>query len=257
MAILVFIRDVRLGSRQALLIRRTLRRLPGRAVGRERLGEHAIDLIGPTAVMFDDSIDHLGHAFPPGVIGRPYEEVDAGVGNSTMRRATTFGARQRFSGLPVVRPLSLHSRRSADLADLAYSSGSTRRSRLVTPRRSLLSRRRRFSAADGLVGRRGTGGTAARRISSTSRDSASSRLRPWVRWRCAVMTRTPSRVSRRPASRSSRARTASGSDGERRTSKRSWTAVATLLTFWPPAPDAWMKLSAISVSSMAMPAVMS
>ncbi len=67
--------------------------------------------------------------------------------------------------------------------------------------------------------------------------SASSRLRTWVRWRCAMMTSTPSRVSRAPASRSSRARTSGGSDGECRTSKRSCTAVDSLLTFCPPGPD--------------------
>ena len=41
----------------------------------------------------------------------------------------------------------------------------------------------------------------------------------------------------------------SGSDGLRRTSRRSWTAVSTLLTFWPPGPEARRKLSSISRSS--------
>src|SRR5215470_16471342 len=66
------------------------------------------------------------------------------------------------------------------------------------------------------------------------------------------MTSTPSRVSRRPASRSSRARTSWESDGEWRTSKRNCTAVASLLTFCPPGPDERMKLSDISLSSIAM-----
>src|SRR5262249_7487365 len=111
------------------------------------------------------------------------------------------------------------------------------RSALMLPRRFLSSTRRRRDALVGLVGRRGTGRTAASRISSVSRSSASARLRSWVRWLCAVITSTPSRVSRRPASRSSRARTSSVSDGELRTSKRSCTAVESLLTFCPPGPE--------------------
>ena len=50
----------------------------------------------------------------------------------------------------------------------------------------------------------GPAGSAASWISATSRSSASCRLRSWVRKRCALITRTPSWVSRRPASRSSR-----------------------------------------------------
>ena len=72
---------------------------------------------------------------------------------------------------------------------------------------------------------------AARRISSIRRASASSRLAAWVRRHRATMTSTPSPVSRRPASRASRSRTSTGSDGERRTSKRSCTDVDSLLTF--------------------------
>ena len=94
---------------------------------------------------------------------------------------------------------------------------------------------------------RGSGRPAAR--------SASARLRSWVRWRCAMMTITPSLVSRLPASRISRIATSFGSDGERRTSKRSCTAVESLLTFCPPGPEARMKLSSISRSSMAMVSV--
>src|SRR6202167_3129667 len=108
----------------------------------------------------------------------------------------------------------------------------------------------------GLVGRRGRGAIAARRISSTRRASASTRLSRWVRWRGALITKIPSRVRRLPASRMRRLRTSSGNDGERPASKRSWTALETLLTFWPPGPDARMKLSSISRSSMAMAAVM-
>ena len=127
--------------------------------------------------------------------------------------------------------------------------GLARRSCFNPARCFLPSMRRSREARVGLVGRRGRGGIAARRMRSMRRSSASCRLRAWVRWRCAMMTRTPSRVSRAPASRSSRARTSSRSDGDPRTSKRSCTAVASLLTFWPPGPEARTKLSSISRSS--------
>src|SRR5690606_11592108 len=57
---------------------------------------------------------------------------------------------------------------------------------------------------------------------------------------------------RRSRRASRRSRTGSGSDGELATSKRSSTAVATLLTFWPPAPLARMKRSTISLSGISM-----
>src|SRR5574340_1363052 len=63
------------------------------------------------------------------------------------------------------------------------------------------------------------------------------------------MIRMPSWVSRRPARAMRRARTGSGSEGERATSKRSCTAVDTLLTFCPPGPEARTKSSCISRSS--------
>src|SRR5215831_2157001 len=126
----------------------------------------------------------------------------------------------------------------------------------MLPRRFFSSTRRRRAALVGLVARRGTGRTAAARISAIRRSSASARLRSWVRWLCAVITSTPSRVRRRPASRSSRARTSSVSEGERRTSKRSCTAVESLLTFCPPGPEARMKLSTSSLLSSAMWSVM-
>jgi hypothetical protein len=71
-----------------------------------------------------------------------------------------------------------------------------------------------------------------------------------------VMTSTPSLVRRCPPIRKSRIRTSSGSDGECSASKRSCTALATLLTFCPPAPDERMKLSSSSDSPMAMDEVM-
>src|SRR6185295_14140656 len=55
--------------------------------------------------------------------------------------------------------------------------------------------------------------------------------------------RPPGSARRRPASRINRARTAAGRLGERATSKRSLTAVETLLTFCPPGPEAPMNSS--------------
>ena len=55
--------------------------------------------------------------------------------------------------------------------------------------------------------------------------------------------RPPGSARRRPASRINRARTAAGRLGERATSKRSSTAVETLLTFCPPGPEAPMNSS--------------
>src|SRR4051812_14092622 len=70
------------------------------------------------------------------------------------------------------------------------------------------------------------------------------------------MTSTPSLVIRLPASRSRRARTSSRNDGEWRTSKRSCTAVLSLLTFCPPGPEARMNRSCSSCSSMLIVSVM-
>src|SRR5271163_2713013 len=63
------------------------------------------------------------------------------------------------------------------------------------------------------------------------------------------MTITPSWVARAPASLISRIATSSGRLGDPRASNRSSTALATLLTFCPPGPDARTKLSTISLSS--------
>ena len=108
------------------------------------------------------------------------------------------------------------------------------------PRGGASSRRR--SAASACA----TGGTsAALATSAFSRSSASRRFRSWLRWRCALMTTTPSSLRRRSCSASSRALTASGSD-EAATSKRRWIALDTLLTFCPPAP--WARTALISTS---------
>ena len=62
---------------------------------------------------------------------------------------------------------------------------------------------------------------------------------------------TPSCVRRLPASFMRRSATSVGSEGERRASKRSCTAVEEVLTCWPPGPEARTKLSEISLSSIA------
>src|SRR3990172_7526597 len=111
------------------------------------------------------------------------------------------------------------------------------RNALILPRRILLWIRLRFDACVGRVGRRGRRGVAARLTRSCRRWRASARFSSRLRCRCALMTITPSRVMRWSRSARSRALTASGSE-EAATSKRRCTALATLLTFCPPAPVA-------------------
>src|SRR2546430_3693686 len=69
-----------------------------------------------------------------------------------------------------------------------------------------------------------------------------------------MMRIAPSAVSRRPLRALRRALTASGSAALRARSKRSCTAVATLLTFWPPGPLARTNDSDSSRSGISMPA---
>jgi hypothetical protein len=135
-----------------------------------------------------------------------------------------------------------------------YSSegGMDRLIRFVSPRRRLSSKRRLFDASVGLVSRRDLGSSVAARINSISRWIASSRFRSCVRKRSALIISTPSWVIRLPARRSRRSRMSSGRDGELPTSKRSCTAVATLLTFCPPGFEARMNSSWISPSSIEM-----
>jgi hypothetical protein len=67
-----------------------------------------------------------------------------------------------------------------------------------------------------------------------------------------VITISPSVVSRDPASRAARAFTEGDSDGDPLRSNRNCAADDTLLTFCPPGPEAWMKLSEMSRSSKAI-----
>ena len=57
--ILVFVRNARRISRKDLLLRCAICRFASQAMRREGFGEHPIDLIGPTTVMFDNRIDYL------------------------------------------------------------------------------------------------------------------------------------------------------------------------------------------------------
>jgi hypothetical protein len=104
----------------------------------------------------------------------------------------------------------------------------------------------------GRLGRRVFGTTCARAISSFSRARASTRLASCVRCTRDVMINTPSCVTRLPANARRRCRTSAGSARDWPTSKRSWTAVETLLTFWPPGPEARTKVTVSSESGMNM-----
>jgi len=133
-----------------------------------------------------------------------------------------------------------------------HSGSRGRRSVLRAERRRFASRRRSRCAREGAVARRGRGSARAARSKFSRRARASARFWSWLRKRLAVMTSTPAAVMRLPARRNRRARTGSGSDGDRPTSKRSCTALETLLTFWPPGPDARTNASSISEGSMTM-----
>jgi hypothetical protein len=110
--------------------------------------------------------------------------------------------------------------------------------------------RRTLEPSVGRLGRRVFGTTCARAISSFSRARASARLASCVRCTRDVMINTPSCVARLPANARRRCRTSAGSERDWPTSKRSWTAVETLLTFWPPGPEARTKVIVSSESGM-------
>src|ERR1022692_1641182 len=112
--------------------------------------------------------------------------------------------------------------------------------------------RRTLEPSVGRLGRRSFGTTSARAISSSSLARASARLASCVRCTREVMINTPSCVARLPANVRRRCRTSSGSERDWPTSKRSWTAVETLLTFWPPGPEARTKVIVSSESGMNM-----
>ena len=135
-----------------------------------------------------------------------------------------------------------------DAAPPHSSSHGEVRAAFTAPRRAFASSRRRTDPAVGRVGRRGFGRSSAARISARSFSRASSRFSAWLRCRSAVTISAPSPVQRHPASRRSRAFTSGARLGDRSASKRSATAVETLLTFCPPGPEARWKVSVISQS---------
>ena len=126
------------------------------------------------------------------------------------------------------------------------------RIRLISLRWCFSTRRRRLEATVGLVFFRDFGLLLALSINATSLFRASCRFRSCVRNLRASITRTPFSVILLPPRRSRRSRTSSGSVGDLTTSKRSFTAVATLFTFCPPGPEERTNSSLISRSSMAM-----
>src|SRR5689334_23020019 len=112
--------------------------------------------------------------------------------------------------------------------------------------------RRTLEASVGRPGRRVFGTTSARPISSFSRARASARLASWVRCTREVVINTPSCVARLPANARRRCRTSARTERDWPTSRRSCTAVKTLLTFWPPGPEARTKVIVSSESGMDM-----
>jgi len=151
------------------------------------------------------------------------------------------------------RCLRRHSQKSIARTDEpAQSSFARPRSFLEEDRRNFAVSRRILEPSVGRLGRRVFGATCARAISSFSRARASARLASCVRCTRDVMINTPSCVARLPASARRRRPTSAGSERDWPTSKRSWTAVETLLTFWPPGPEARTKVIVSSESGMNM-----
>lgn len=100
----------------------------------------------------------------------------------------------------------------------------------------------------GFVFRRAFGLSCAFFTSSRNLRMASSRFCSCVRYLCASITRIPPCVMRFPAIWISRVFASSRRKSDRRTSKRSCTAVATLLTFCPPGPEERIYSREISLS---------
>ena len=153
----------------------------------------------------------------------------------------------------ICRGLRKHSQKSIARTDEPAQSSFVRpRSFLEEDRSDFAVSRRTLEPSVGRLGRRVFGTTCARAISSFSRARASARLASCVRCTRDVMINTPSCVARLPANARRRCRTSSRSKRVWPTSKRSWTAVETLLTFWPPGPEARTKVIVSSESGMNM-----
>ena len=150
---------------------------------------------------------------------------------------------------PPVRP---HGRSAGRTDEPAQSSIARPRSFLEEDRCDFAVSRRTLEPSVGRLGRRVFGTTCALAISAFSRARASARLASCVRCTRDVIINTPSSVARLPANARRRCRTSAGSERDWPASKRSWTAVETLLTFWPPGPEARTKVMVSSESGMNM-----
>jgi len=171
-------------------------------------------------------------------------------------RFSKVGRHRTFQTVRTLEPgfcrgLRRHSQKCiASTDEPAQSSFARPRSFLEKDRRDFAVSRRILEPSVGRLGRRVFGATCARAISSFSRARASARLASCVRCTRDVMINTPSCVARLPANARRRRRTSAGSERDWPTSKRSWTAVETLLTFWPPGPEARTKVIVSSESGM-------
>ena len=135
-------------------------------------------------------------------------------------------------------------------ARLASRGLGRRRARLVSPRRFLLSTRRRCDARVGRVFARGRATFSAPASRRASRSSASSRLRCWERVSCATA------VTRPPSREQIRSFWASESAWEAWTSKIASTREAVTLACWPPGPEERETRSSISSSGTSTPSLM-
>src|SRR5258706_8615567 len=148
----------------------------------------------------------------------------AGVGRVSLRdhrQITTgsFGELQQGEGLEHI--ASRHGRaESFALGPENQAQSRTRpRAALIWPRRTLLSTRCRREDAVGRVARRGRGVAATLATNARKRASASVRFFSRLRYCCALITITPSPVTRWSRLRSRRTLSSSGTD-EARTSNR-------------------------------------
>src|SRR5450631_1993270 len=112
--------------------------------------------------------------------------------------------------------------------------------------------RRSWDARVGRVFLRTLGSTIAARINSASRSSASRRFCSWLRALRALMRMLPSSFSFCPARRRNRFLTDTGKLVLTDSKNRNCTALATLLTFWPPGPEERMNFHANSSSGIAI-----
>ncbi len=119
-----------------------------------------------------------------------------------------------------------------------YSSTGRRRSRFFAAARRFASSRFSFDAFVGRVSFRFFGTRKAAATSSTSRASAASRFRNWLRFSAATTRSRPSASSRAASFSAIRAFCSGVGAAEAAKSHASSTRLATLLTFCPPGPPA-------------------